>query len=214
MDTIHLIRAHINRLSKDVIFSTRDFLCYGTRSAVDTALHRLIKKDMIIRLARGVFIKWTYRVFRGEVPSAQAVAQTKARAFGKEIFIHKNDAAACFGLADNGNDAPTFATLGRTTSFQFGNQRITLAHVSPKDARLGDTFTGLFIRALRQFLHHDQIPAMVANVIAKAKKAERDATYLAADMMPSWLSDQFKSDISVMNKLCVMRIKSLAPPYS
>jgi hypothetical protein len=55
---------------------------------------------------------------------------------------------------------------------------------------------------------------MVANVIAKAKKAERDAAYLAADMMPSWLSDQFKSDISVMNKLCVMRIKSLAPPYS
>src|SRR5215472_17318307 len=83
METIHLIRVHITRLQQNAIFTTRDFLCYGTRSAVDTALHRLIKKAMILRIARGVFIKWTMEAFRGDnLPNAREVARTKALAFG------------------------------------------------------------------------------------------------------------------------------------
>jgi hypothetical protein len=208
MDTIHLIRAHINRLREDVIFTTRDFLCYGTRSAVDAALHRLIKKDMIIRVARGVFIKWTTTALRGDLPTAQEVAQTKARAFGKEIFVHKKDAAAQLGLIESGNDSPTFAAFGRTTSFQFGDQRIKLAHISPKDAKHGDTFTGLFIRALRQLGWHDQAPTTIGKLISGINSKERDKTYQAAAMMPSWIADQFKSD-DISTRLAVLRIKSL-----
>jgi hypothetical protein len=208
MDTIHLIKAHINRLSENVIFTTRDFLCYGTRSAVDTALHRLIKKDMIIRVCRGVFIKWTIKAFRGNLPTAHEVAQTKARAFGKEILVHKKDAAVQLGLIESGNDSPTFATFGRTTSFQFGDQRIKLAHVSQKDATHGDTFTGLFTRALRQLGWHDQAPNTIAKLISGINHKERDKAYQAAAMMPSWISDQFKSD-NVSTRLAVMRIKGL-----
>ena len=208
MDTIHLIRSHINRLREDVIFTTRDFLCYGTRSAVDTALHRLIKKDMIIRVCRGVFIKWTVKAFRGDLPTAQEVAQTKARAFGKEILVHKKDAAAQLGLIESGNDSPTFATFGRTTSFQFSDQRIKLAHISPKDAKHEDTFTGLFTRALRQLGWHDQAPITIGKLISDKNRKEREMIYQAAAMMPSWISDQFKSD-DISTRLAVIRIKSL-----
>ena len=209
MDTIHLIKAHINRLREDVIFTTRDFLCYGTRSAVDTALHRLIKKDMIIRVCRGVFIKWTIKAFRGDLPTAQEVAQTKARAFGKEIFVHKKDAAAQIGLIESGNENPIFGTFGRTTSFQCGDQRIKLAHVSPKDVKHGDTFTGLFIRALRCLGYHEQAPNTINKILDQINYKERDKLYLAAAMMPSWISDHFKSDRNIMGRLASVQVKNL-----
>jgi Family of unknown function (DUF6088) len=211
MDTIHLIRAHINRLRADVIFTTRDFLCYGTRSAVDTAIHRLIQKDMIIRVARGVFIKWTNKAFKGQLPSALEVAKAKARGFGKEIFVHKKDAAAHMGLIESGNESPTFATFGKTTSFQFGNQRIKLAHTSPKDANQGDTFTGLFIRALRYLGYHSDAPSTIDRLRDRMKDhKDRDRLYLAAAMMPSWIADHFKSHRSIMDRLAGARIRALS----
>ncbi|MBI4533459.1 MAG: type IV toxin-antitoxin system AbiEi family antitoxin domain-containing protein, partial [Candidatus Melainabacteria bacterium] len=57
MFTSSFIKRHIYRLPLDKIFSTRDFLIYGSRTAVDQTLAKLVKKGMIIRLARGVFVK-------------------------------------------------------------------------------------------------------------------------------------------------------------
>jgi hypothetical protein len=189
MFTISFIRAHINRLKDDAIFTTRDLLSYGTRPAVDTAIHRLIKKDLIIRLCRGVFMKCSGKaVFGQQLPSAFAVANAKARGFGKEIFIHKKDAAARFGLIKTGNDNPTFATYGRTTSFKYREKTIKLTHVSPKDAKLGDTFAGLVIRAIKQIGNHEELPTTLLNMRRTANKAEITELQRSTALMPSWLS--------------------------
>jgi len=206
MRTIHLIRAHLTRIPRDVPFTSRDCLCYGKRSAVDTALHRLVKKDIIIRLARGVYIRWTLEAAKGELPPAQEVAQIKARGFGKTIFIHKQDAAAKLGLIESGNETPTFGTFGRSTSFQFGDRRIRLVQALPKDTKDGDTFTTLFIRALRQLGNHDELPKTVMKLTDKLSKLDKTNLSLAAASMPSWLSDLFCSD-----QVAVARINSLAP---
>jgi hypothetical protein len=206
MLTIHLIRAHLTRIPRGVPFTTRDCLCYGKRSAVDTALHRLVKKDIIIRLARGVYIRWSLEVARGAWPAALEVAQIKARGFGKELFMHKQDAAAKFGLIESGNETPTFGTFGRSTSFKFGQERIRLVHAIPKDAKDGDTLTGLFIRALRQLGNHEDLPKTVMNLTQGLSKLEKSNLSLAAACMPSWLSDLFCSD-----KIAVARINALAP---
>ena len=51
------IRQHISRLEKSQPFTTKEFLIYGTRTAVDQTLCRLVKDGFIVRLARGVFAK-------------------------------------------------------------------------------------------------------------------------------------------------------------
>jgi len=205
MWTINFIRSHLNRIADDTIFSTRDMLCYGTRSAVDSALHRLVKRRTIIRLARGVFVKWSASVERGELPAAKVVAQVKARGFGKEIFAHKVDAAHQLGLVETGNSQPLFATFGRTTSFQFGEKRIIFRHVAPKDAKLGDAFISLMIRALRYIGPHGKLPETVFRLMSRLNKNERQEVALAVALMPSWLSDLFCSE-----KIAVLRIKNLS----
>jgi hypothetical protein len=204
MDTSSFIRAHLQRISNDAIFSRRDFLCYGTRAAVDVALHRLVKKDVIVRLARGVFVKWSLKIAKGNIPSALEIAQTKARAFGKEIFVHKRDAAAQLGLVDSVSETPTFGTFGRSTSFQSAQRRIKLSHICLKDAKYGDTFIGLLIRGLRYIGYNDELPTTLAKLTSSLTKAERAKLSLAAASMPSWLSDLFYSE-----NIAILKIKSL-----
>jgi hypothetical protein len=51
------IRNHINQLDKNEPFTTREFLNYGQRAAVDQTLSRLVKQGFIVRLAPGVFAR-------------------------------------------------------------------------------------------------------------------------------------------------------------
>jgi len=204
MWTINFIRAYINRIPANQVFSTRDCLCYGTRAAVDTALCRLVKKDIIFRLARGVFVRWSVLLLKGELPSAEEVAKTKARGFSKELYMHKRDAAVQLGLIEAGNEHPTFATFGRTTSFQYGQKRIRLAHAAPKDIKLGDSFLGLVIRGMRYFGNHDEVEKTVGNIMRASTKQEKLDAGFAAPLMSAWLSDLFSSD-----KVALLKIKGL-----
>jgi hypothetical protein len=57
MATAELIRKHFEALPVDKLCTSRDLLCFGTRSAVDNAVHELKKSGEIFSLARGVFNK-------------------------------------------------------------------------------------------------------------------------------------------------------------
>src|ERR1700691_4404370 len=105
MWTSSVIRRHIAGLGEGRAFSTRDLLSYGRRAAVDQALYRMVKNGDIIRLARGVFCKWS---LKAKLPSMQQVIETKARAFGRQLFVHGADAAQKLGLIEDGNGEITF----------------------------------------------------------------------------------------------------------
>ena len=145
---------------------------------------------MIFRIARGVFVKWSKEAaIEGKLPSARKVAQAKARGFGKTIFIHKQDAAHHFGLVETPNENPTFGTYGRNTSFRFGQKKICLVHVSPKEANFADKFTGLFIRALKQVGNHKEVTETLWRMLHGTKRDDRIESQLAAAYLPSWVSD-------------------------
>ena len=101
------ILSFINRLPSGQIFTTRDLLHTAWRAAVDKALSRLVAKEYIIRLSRGVFIRNDYKVI---MPSIEKIAHVKAESFGKHILSHGADAAQQLGLTDTGNKELTFYT--------------------------------------------------------------------------------------------------------
>src|SRR5580698_7570677 len=49
------ILAAIRERGKDSVFLPADFLDLGSREAVDVVLHRLVRKGIIRRLARGIY---------------------------------------------------------------------------------------------------------------------------------------------------------------
>src|SRR5271154_2432076 len=137
------IRRHIFKFVADKPFSIRDCLIYGSRNLVDQVFHKMLKQGRIIRVARGVYIKSS-----APKPSALEIVEVKAAAFGRTIATHGSNAAAKLNKQCKGDDNLIFACSGPTSSFRIGQRKVRLMHASIRKMKLGDTATGLAIRAL------------------------------------------------------------------
>lgn len=187
MWTTAKIRRHINNLTTDHLFTTREFLLYGSRAAVDQALSRLVKSGLIQRLARGVFVKANPA---GPVVSAFEVAKAKAQAFGKQIMQHATDALHAFGLSSSGNQQPTYATSGHSSAFRFGDTEIRLRGTGPRKMKLGDSCAGSFIRALWHLGQSGCSKDAVQSASLALRRSDRQELKQHCPFMPAWLRDR------------------------
>ncbi len=183
--TTTFIRRHIYGLAPGEIFTTRHCLSYGRRSAVDQALARLVKQGLIIRLARGVFVREGC-----PRPSALAVASAKARAFGKQLAVHAHNLACELGLTGSASDGSTFAVPGSSSSFKFGALTVNFRRTAPRKLALGSSRAGQVLRALWQ-LGEAAVDGQCLMTAAMAlSRSDRQEVRLSAGLLPAWLTDR------------------------
>lgn len=186
MYTSTFIRRHILSLPQGKIFSTREMLNYGKRSAVDQCLYRLVKAGRIIRLAWGLFMKDDIGI---AMPSPLRVATEKARAFGKQILIDAVDSAKLLCLTTMGNENITFAVQGHSSSFKFDSTRIYLRGLCPRKLLLGDDLVGSAIRALWQIGKNTCDQYSIQRATSQFRQAERRQFSHSWHLMPTWMTD-------------------------
>jgi hypothetical protein len=184
MYTTSKIKRHISCLPAGALFTTRDCLCFGLRAAVDQALARLVKAQCIERLARGIFLKPSSQ---RRVVSALEIASVKAAAFRKRIVEHAADVAQRLGLIRSGNQEPTFATSGRSSSFRFRSTVIHFKGTGPRKIDLGDSRAGSTIRALWHLGQAACTPAVVSKVTLLFNRIDRQEVRQSGALMPAWL---------------------------
>ena len=139
------IRQHVFNLPENEPFATRDLLEYGPRDAVDKAIQRLLKDEVIMRVARGIFVKPVYEMGVLKLPTLAQIAQTKARAFGRRLSSAGADALA---VIESDNQEPAFVSSGSSSSFlcrsaDFGQVRVHFRCASALAKRGGDSALGL-----------------------------------------------------------------------
>ncbi len=188
MYTSTFIRRHILRLPKGAIFSTRELLNYGRRSAVDQCLYRLVKIGRIIRLAWGLFIKDDIGT---TLPSPLTVAKEKARAFGRQILTDAVDAAKLLGMKVSDSTKIRYAVQGHSSSFRYRAITIHFRGICARKMSLGDGPVGLAIRALWQLgpLHCDQ--RAIALATAHFNRPQRLQFRQSCHIMPTWMTSLF-----------------------
>lgn len=186
MLTISHIRRLSNRLLPDELFTTRDCLSFGSRAAVDKALSRLVKFGEIIRVARGVFAKFSINQINY---SPYTVASVKAQAFGKRIFVHGLTAARELNISILNNNQPTFATNGSSSSFCFQDTVIHLRNVSPRMIHLEDKPAGLLIRAMWYLGKTKCTPNLADTATTSFLRSDRDDLRQSTWLMPAWMRD-------------------------
>jgi len=125
MHTAALIRKRIQELGANVIFSSAEFLSFGSRNAVDITLCRLCKAGNILRLSLGIFV---VHLESEALPNLIEIAHAKAARFKRTITkiidpTHRK--------IDNG----IFYTNGCKTSFNSIRGRIQFRHISPRKQR-------------------------------------------------------------------------------
>src|SRR5262245_59954202 len=95
MWTASKIRRFVSQLPKGQIFASMELVHMGPRYMIDSTTSNMVKAGVIIRLARGVFVRNDDDL---ELPSKEEVAAYNAKIFAKRIFVHGSQAAAALGL--------------------------------------------------------------------------------------------------------------------
>lgn len=193
MYTSAQIRWHISRMGDGELFATRDLLSYGPRQAIDKAIQRMIKRKMIIRLARGVFMKALYIKGKLSLPPLIDIVRTKAVAFGKRIYTHGRDAANAFNIVLSGNSAPTFAASGYSSKFrcqsaEFEAVTVHFKGTSPRDQKLRDTIAGQVIRALRYLGAKSVDQSVWLKTMRGLSKQQHRELKASLKWMPEWMA--------------------------
>jgi hypothetical protein len=197
MWVIARIRKHISNIPDGQTFATRELLGYGHRDAVDAATSRLVKAEVIMRVARGIFVKPLYEKGILIMPKLADIVTTKAKAFGKEVLLqHGKDAAHALKISDSGNAEPTVVVTGSSTSFvckssDYGEVRVHLRCANALSRKFVNTHIGLFIRGMKslpQWLRKLEIFEKARESFNRTQKEELRA---AALWMPGWLSNMF-----------------------
>ncbi len=144
------ILSAIHSRGKGAVFVPVDFLDFGSREAIDIALHRLTNKGTIRRLARGVYdFPKTHAKLGLLSPSAEAVAKALA---GRD-YTRLQPAGACaanaLGLSEQVPAKVVFLTDGPSRTVKIGPTTIQLRRTTAKNMAAAGRLSGLLIQALR-----------------------------------------------------------------
>lgn len=184
------IRRFVFNLPLDKIFTTRDCLKFGLRKAVDAALRRLVEDGIIIRLARGVFIREGSDL---QAVGAWDVARAKATSFGKEITRHGARLANELGLKRASySSVQYYVSGGHSSSFRFIDKGIViyLKGVSARRMKIADSKAGKAIKALWHLGKKRFTPQLLQKAKAGLRRTDQDELRECIRWMPAWLADR------------------------
>lgn len=184
------ITRRIRAKKRGWVFTPKDFLDLGPRTAVDQALSRLVKKAMIRRLDRGFYDYPKQHQALGTLsPDTDMLAQATASRFGDKVFPSGATAANMLGLSTQVPARPVYLTDGPSRTKRIGNRTITLKHARiPLLDRLSPRVNSV-LQALA-YLGKDNIDGQVLYQCANLLSDQDIARLLrVAPQLPTWITD-------------------------
>jgi hypothetical protein len=186
------LRQHVEKVPLGEPFTAKTLLAYAPRTAVDQTLSRLAKENVIVKVARGAYVRPKTNAFVGQVaPSVEQVLQILASSAGETVSVHGAEAARRFGLSTQVATRPVFYTSGRSRSIKVAGQEVWLEHVPGRWLEHAGTPMGDAVAALH-YLGKTQTTPETFAVIGRSLSAEEVATFKEAlPSLPGWVSERF-----------------------
>ncbi|MCC7528733.1 MAG: type IV toxin-antitoxin system AbiEi family antitoxin domain-containing protein [Candidatus Melainabacteria bacterium] len=181
------VRRYVYQLKDGQVFSTREVLHLGSRTSIDQALRDLVKKGMIVRLARGV-----YR--RGDdtlpLPAPLEVATVKATAYGKDLSIHGDDLLAQLNLSTPQAKSKVliFWVDGGASSFRYGDTKIVFKPASARKIQLIKKGGPALSLVALWHMGKKRVTRMEVSLSATYNNHERQKLKQSLNSVPQWLS--------------------------
>ncbi len=194
------ILSSIHGRGRGSVFVPADFFEIGSRTAVDVALHRLARKGVIRRLARGVYdFPKSHPVLGLLQPSAEAVARAIAGRDRLRLQPAGAYAANILGLSEQVPAKAVFLTDGPSRTVRVGTTTIQLRHTTQRNMTAAGRLSGLLIQALRA-LGEEHITRTRREHLKRAIPAERRRELLRdINLAPAWMRPIF-SELAEANK--------------
>ncbi len=192
MGTTEEIRERIKRLIPGRPITTKEFLHFGNRAAVDQALSRLVKEGLLSRPIRGVYLRPKKNPYVGEVPAEpMAIAKAIAVNQGEIVQVHGAEAARRFGFSTQVPTKPVFLTSGPSRRFHIGKLEVAMKHISRRKLYLAGSPAGLALTALWYLGKKEVTSAKIEKIRSRLTRSEFDTLRSATAAMPGWMHRAF-----------------------
>jgi Family of unknown function (DUF6088) len=170
-----------------------DFLDFGSREAVDLALHRLVQKGVLRRLARGVYDFPQRHPTLGVLsPSAETIATALAGRDRTRLQPAGAYAANALGLSEQVPAKAVFLTDGPSRTVKIGAMTIQLRQTTPRNMAAAGRLSGLVIQAFRELGKEHVTPARIKQLKRTLPADKRRELLKDLKLAPAWMHPLFR----------------------
>lgn len=187
------IEISIKSKSKGVLIIPEDFVDYGSSVAIRKALDRLEKKQVIIRVAQGIYVRPKISKLIGVLtPSAEEVAQAIAKRDRIKTLPTGSYALNALGLSTQVPMNIVLLTDGSPREIAIGKRKIKFKRTTPKNLLAKGKISRLVIQALKEIGNGKVTAEEEDKMISLLKKEELKDLQHDIALAPVWIQKIMK----------------------
>ncbi len=174
---------------KGSVLFVDDFLGYGNPESVKKALLRLKEKEILVRLAHGIYL---YPKIDKELgilfPSTEDIAKAIARRDKARIVLTGVQALNKLGLSTQVPMKVVYLTDGAARSIKVGKRTITFKKTSPKNLLAQGEISSLIIQALKTIGQSKVGAETIIKINNLLTKEKPENIINDAKLAPAWIN--------------------------
>lgn len=183
----------IKTLGRGAVFVPTDFLSFGSRQAIDLVLHRLVRKGIIRRLARGIYDFPKEHPTLGKLqPSPEKIAEALVGRDCTRIQPSGAYAANILGLSEQVPAKVVFLTDGPSRTIKIGTTTIQLRRTTPKNMAMAGKLSGLLVQAFRELGKENVTAERLEHLKRILPWDKRQKLLKDIQLVPEWMHSIFR----------------------
>lgn len=175
---------------KGSVLFVDDFLDYGNPESVKKALLRLKEKELLVRLAHGIYLYPKVDKELGILfPSTEEIAKAIARRDKARIVPTGIQALNKLGLSTQVPMKVVYLTDGATRTVKVGKRTITFKKTSPKNLLVKGEISGLAIQALKTIGQNKVDEKTIERIRLILNNEKKENIINDAKLSPAWINN-------------------------
>jgi hypothetical protein len=182
------VEKSIKSKPKGTLVMADDYLNYGSADAIRQALGRLVNKQVIVRVAQGIYVRPKISKLLGAlVPSAEEVAEAIAKRDRIRTLPTGSYALNALGLSTQVPMNIVLLTDGSPREIKVGRRTIKFKKTTPKNLLSKGNISRLVIQALKEIGNGKVTIEEENKIILLLKKEEVKALKHDIQLAPIWI---------------------------
>ncbi len=183
---------HVTGLPEGTPLVAKELLHLGSRAAVDQVLSRLVRRDVLLRVGRGIYALPVESRFGTRAPSTVKMVEGLASQRGETIVSHGAAAANALGLTTQVPMRAVYLTSGRSRHLTLGAQTIEFRHAPIWQLIFPGLTAGDVVRALA-WLGPEKAGEAILKLRTKLPPSELEKIASARSRLPTWMAQEVSS---------------------
>jgi hypothetical protein len=182
------VETSIKRRPKGSLVLPDDYLTYGTSDAIRKALDRLQDRNVLVRVAQGIYVRPKISKLIGPMlPTAEEVAEAIAKRDRIRTLPTGSYALNALGLSTQVPMNIVLLTDGSPREIRVGKRKIKFKKTTPKNLLAKGKISRLVIQALKEIGNGKVIEAEEQKIVGMLRKEnEKDLRHDIA-LAPVWI---------------------------